>query len=168
MQLDSLSLQPFQPYESSLYFITTPEYIFMRLENKSTARLGIIILIVSELKCKINAANSRSTSQIVLNGLGLGVCTSVRLITVIVGELRCWKWFLTSLHSVKDVFSTTKSHVAWPWTNVTVCTTFQVASSRTFGVIVQKLNLTFVTSVTLEIKVMAPKRERHLRGSEKL
>ena len=37
-----------------------------------------------------------------------------------------------------------------------VCTKFQVDSSKTFGVMLRKPNLTFVTYVTLKIKVTTP------------
>ena len=45
-----------------------------------------------------------------------------------------------------------------------VCTKFQVDSSNTLGVMLQKQNLTFLTSVTLKIKVTTPKSIGFLRG----
>ena len=47
---------------------------------------------------------------------------------------------------------------------MSVCTKFQVDSSNTFGVMLRKPNLTFVTSVTLKIKVTTPKWIGFLRS----
>ncbi len=44
------------------------------------------------------------------------------------------------------------------------CTKFQVDSSKMFWVMLPKPNLTFVTSVTLKIKVITPKQLGFLRG----
>ena len=53
-------------------------------------------------------------------------------------------------------------HLAWPKTSV--CTKFQVDSSKTFCAMLQKLNLTFVTPVTLKIKVTTPIQIGFFRG----
>ena len=47
-------------------------------------------------------------------------------------------------------------YLAWPRTSV--CTKFQVDSSDTFRVMLQKPNFTFVTSVALKIKVTIPEQ----------
>ena len=48
--------------------------------------------------------------------------------------------------------------------NMSVCTKFQVDSSKSFRVMLRKPNLTFVTSATLKIKVTTPKQIRFLGG----
>ncbi len=102
---------------------------------------------------KIPGAYCRFQNLIV--GLEVGLCT---------------KFSLDSSHSygvivpnvVLDLFalSDPKGHdgcpkmdrlLARPWTSV--CAEFQVDSSKTFRVMLQKSNLNFVTSVTLKIKV---------------
>ena len=53
-------------------------------------------------------------------------------------------------------------YLAWPCT--CVCTKFQVDGSKTFGLITQKTNFIFVTSLTLKLEVTVPNSIGSLRG----
>ena len=67
-------------------------------------------------------------------------------------------WFrpvVLSDPKIQDGHSKMNRHLAWPQTSV--CTKFQVDSSKIFCLMLQKPNLTVVISVTLKIELLAPK-----------
>ncbi len=71
---------------------------------------------------------------------------------------------ISTLSDPKIQVDYTRIHrqLAWCWESV--CTKLQVDSSCSFCVILQKATLTFVSSVTLEIKVTTPKSTGILKG----
>ena len=130
--------------------------------QKLHCRVGHNMPIASDRKCKTQKIlDAHCKYQDHLSELEVSLCTRFQLDCFYsFMDLCSQKWFLTFLHcdpKIQDDHPKIDTHIATLWTSV--CTKFQVDSSKTFWVMLRKLNLTFVisVSVTLKIEVMIPK-----------